>query len=225
MRFSTFVAAAVLLGIGVLPLAGSPVPLEDPNTGLCAGWNASWDESVVSVTTIEVDRGASVVRIAIEKVFGPWEPGDGEIEFPDALINFTIDSDCDQPPVSRIIVERESIANDTGVSWSRFDWILMQTGAADFLVAESAGWDVSPFAPKVWLDPVGNVAHHVSAQDGTVPDGGTFTPSGGLVIAAGGEAPFTLKQVVLPEPSVLAVLAAGLCGLAARRRVRSKSRK
>jgi MYXO-CTERM domain-containing protein len=225
MKLKSLSVAAALLGISALPVLATPIPLQDPNTGAFSGWNVSWDESVVSVRTIEVDRTASVVRIAIEKDFGPYEMADGRIELPDALVNFTLDSDSGQTPVSLIVIESETIANNTGASWNHFDWIIMQTGAADFLVAESAGWDVSPFAAKVWLDASGNVAHHLSARDGTVPDGGIFAPAGGLVIAAGGEAPFALKQIPLPEPSCLAMLAAGLCAVAARRRRRDAADK
>ena len=203
------------VGICTSPLGAAPLDLIGPD-GTDSGWNASWDESVGSIAVLAVDLDASTVRIAIEKDFGPYEGSGDDIEFPDALINFTPDEGG--AAVVRIIVESETIANHTGADWSEFHWIVVPTGAAGLLVNESGGWNVAPFAAKTWQDAVGNVAHHLTAHEGTVPDAALFTPAGDLVIEADGRAAFTLKQVVVPEPSCLALLAAGALGLLRRRR-------
>ena len=215
-------AALSLLAIGAVELLAAPVSLQDPTTQVSSGWSVSWDESIVSVQVKEVDLSASSMTIVIDKNFGPYEVDGGQIEFPDALLTFTIDVGSGQTPVSRIIIERESIVNHTTAPWDRFDWIIMQTGAADFLVAESAGWDASPLKDRAWQDAVGNVAHRLTASNGVVAAGATFQPTGNLVIAAGGDAPFTLKQIPIPEPTSVALLGVAICALAARRRTRKK---
>jgi len=224
--------ALVLLSIGAVPTLADPVALQDPDTSVYSGWNADWDPSgaVRDVRVIEVDRNASTVTLWIEKDFGPYEIVDDEVEFPVAPVSFTIDTDSGQPPVSQIILQGETIVNNSGASWSHFNWIIMQPDAADFLIAESGAWDVQPFAARLWRDaaggaPQGNLARSLTAWDGSVPTGTTFAPTVDLVIDVteqGRQSGFTLKQTVFPEPSCLAMLAVTVGSLLARRRRRRK---
>ena len=101
----------------------------------------------------------------------------------------------------------------------------METEAAHFLIQESAGWQVSPFATAAWDQTSGNLARRLIAEEGSVPDDGTFNPHADLVIAPQGDVPFHLKQFVTPEPSAVALLVGGgLCGFCRRwaRRKRNK---
>jgi len=192
------------------------MPLVDPG-GDDSGWKVLWDETVVSVTVYDVDRQAGTVRISIVKDFGPAEDdGEGGLEVPDALLTFTPSGTA--TPVNTVIVQNETIHNNSGVTWDGFAWGVLN--AAEFRVAESAGWDVSPFQRKRWVDQVGNAATNLVADGGSLASGGDFTPSGDLTIFASGTASFTLKQIHAPEPCTLAILAAAACGALARRRVR-----
>lgn len=209
--------AALALSAGfALPALGTPMPLVDPG-GDDSGWKVSWDETVVSVTVRDMDRQAGTVRISIVKDFGPAEDdGEGGMEVPDALLTFAPSGTV--TPVNMVIVQDETIHNNSGVTWKGFAWAVLN--AAEFRVDESAGWVVSPFQRKRWMDQVGNAATNLVADGGSLADGGDFTPSGDLTIFASGTAPFTLKQIHVPEPGTLAILAAAACGALARRRVR-----
>lgn len=211
-----WIAALALSGGFALPALGAPMPLVDPG-GDDSGWKVSWDETVVSVTVRDVDRQAGTVRISIVKDFGPAEDdGEGGMEVPDALLTFAPSGTV--TPVNMVIVQDETIHNNSGVTWKGFAWAVLN--AAEFRVDESAGWVVSPFQRKRWMDQVGNAATNLVADSGSLADGGDFTPSGDLTIYALGTAPFTLKQIEAPEPCTLAILAAAACGALARRRVR-----
>jgi len=214
----TLLVVLVSMGICALPAVAAPLALLDPNTNDPSGWNVTWDESVVSVTAVEVDLNASILRIRIEKDFGPYEIDEGDIEFPEALITFGIDSASGQTPTTTIIVQSETIANHTGLPLNRHDWIIMEPAGPVFLIAESGGWTASPLDDLTWVDPSGNTSRRLIASGGVVANGATFTPQADLVIQASGDAPFRLKEIVAPEPSCLAILGAALFGLLGRRR-------
>ncbi len=209
--------------LAALALAGNApadtFSLTDPNTGVKAGWTVTGDESVTDVRVLEVDAGASRVRIEVDKDFGPHRINAGRIEYPDALLVFLVDYGAGVTPVSTVIVERERIANHTGLPWDHFDWHVQTTAAAAFDVPASAGWHAAPLPTLTWQDGDAATANHLTASGGTVADGATFAPAGGLTIdIAGGATTFTLKQLVAPEPGSLALLAAAGTGLLIRRR-------
>ena len=220
MRTLTFprvyLSAFVVLAVCLSPLTAAPIALIDPGDADNSGWTASLFGAATGITTVEVDLDESTVNITIEKDFGPYEVDDGEIEFPIAKITFNQVLDDDNT-VSRIIIDSESIDNNTGAAWTQFEWLVVPTGAAAFNTGESAGWNVSPFASSTFVD-----SNTLKAFDGTIANGATFSPSGGLVIdidlsASGSPIAFDLKQRVVPEPTCLAMLVLGAAAILRRR--------
>ena len=230
MKLPSLVAAAVLLTICTLPAAADPVTLEDPDNGASSGWQVEWMDGgpVQDVRAVKVDRDASTLTISIEKDFGPYWWEDDEIVFPIAPLSFTPDGSSGESPVSTIIIQGETIDNNTGATWRTFEWSILLSNSAEFLIAESGGWDVQPFTQKAWLAPgggpaQGNTAVSLIAHDGEVPTDTTFEPTGGLVIHVtedGRQNGFGIKQIVFPEPTSLVAVAAALGALVARKRRR-----
>jgi len=188
----------------------------DPIALDASGWSVEFLGSRVTGTVTVVETGTDYVKILVEKDFSDaiWEGG--EWDFPVAQLNFT---QTGANPVSTIIIDGEDIDNNTGLPWTEFRWNVFPGGNAYIDTAASAGWTVAPMAGWVGLTPQGAGYLTVVASGGSpVPDGATFSPTGGLVVNAAGE--FTFKQFPVPEPAALTLILVG-AGLAMRRRKRA----
>ena len=190
--------------------AADPIALD------ASGWSVEFLGSRVTGTVTVVETGADYVKIHIDKDFSDavWESGDWD--FPVAHLSFT---QTGASPVAKIIIDSENIDNNTGLPWTEFRWNVFPGGNAVIDAAASAGWTVTPFGGWAPQTPQGTGYLTVVASGGSaVPDGATFSPSGGLVINASGD--FTCKQFPVPEPTALVLVLLGL-PLAMRRRKRA----
>jgi hypothetical protein len=175
-----------------------------------SGWVVTpLESSYTTVSVVDVDPATSTLRIRIVKTHGTPEEGE---ELPPRHIKFDQARD-DANTMRRIIIEGESIRNDTGVAWRQYEWFVMDSNRVSFDVAGSSGWTVGPFTRQTFLDL--GATKVLRVDGGTVSDDANFTPSGGLVIETdlSGPSPvsFTLKQFPsdVPEPCTLALLGAG----------------
>lgn len=220
MRTWTVCTVLALSGLLAGPLLAAP--MTDPLDGTDSGWVATWAGSISSIETVSVNWQTSTVTIKIVKDFGPYEDLGGRIEFPDGLISFYKSG---SQAVSRIIIQDETVYNNTGAQWTQFNWAFMEEGNASFVIDQSAGWTTAPFASQQWLDAddnvvSGNNAFKLTAYNGTLADGATFTPAGNLVIQHVSGNTIKLKEWVVPEPASLALLGAAAIGLLRRRQTR-----
>jgi hypothetical protein len=176
-----------------------------------SGWRAdlSISQAARNITGIAVDPQARTVTISIAKDYIGYDWSLGE--FPVASIVFT-QTLPDAQTFSRIIVRDETVQNHTTLSWTAFVWNVNPTGVAKFNT-DLTSWNVSPFASQAWLDQSGSTANTLLASNGIVPNNATFSPNGspGLVIdaslASSDPAHFILKQIVIPEPGTMGLLA------------------
>ncbi len=214
----------MLLAGGSNALHAAPVPLIDA-AGDDSGWTVESGGAALDLALndiLDVDLSAKTVTIHIPKDFGPYEEFLGSIIFPVGSVTFAeVNPNADL--IDKIIVQSETIANNTGIAWNGFSWQVSPESAGSFNTAESAGWTVTPFANKSFA-----TNHQLLASDGSVPDGAVFSPTGNLVIDIhndSSDAPLaiTLKQHVTPEPVSIALIAAGIPFMLRRRRSRAKA--
>jgi hypothetical protein len=227
--FGCFVAVLALVapaGAGVIPLVFDP---GGGNPILDSGWEAIVPDATVSGIVIDAITPGSDVRIQIDKNF-LFPPDVGGV-FPAIQIIFS-QTLPDAQTVPQIIIEDESITNQTGVEWTDFHWALLDGGSVWFDVGASTPFDTSPFVNQSFVDNFGfgdaNKATDLNVDGGTVAPGGGFFPgiaglNGSLTIEfdlASSNSEFFLKEFPTPEPTTLAFLALGSLGLVARRRRR-----
>lgn len=128
----------------------------------------------------------------------------------------------DANTASTIIIASESLTNMTGLNWTDFEFLLVDSGNATWNQADMADLDIAPFASDEYLD--ANTIYRTF--DGVVPDGATWNPGAAagefvININLSGDNPlvFSLKEAPsIPAPASIAVV--GLLGLGATRRRR-----
>lgn len=217
------------------------------------GWQVSmpaWTSAISSASIIEDPANASTLVIEITKNFRGQliESGAG----PTITMTFT-QTAADASTATRIIINDESVSNNTNFSWDEFHFGLSQMGYASFDHGQTFPGDVggnpaqnfsiSPFANHSWTsvhpDP-GNPqtwTDTLNLTGGAVPVGGMFGPgsaSGALVInldltsldGSVSNGSFTMSEfpVHAPEPLSFSLLALGGLAMLARRRSPVSSR-
>jgi len=227
MEKRSFVKRGIVVGLlaflWVGPAVATPlVPLID-GEGDNSGWSVGISGATTGVSVVDVDLGASEVILTVEKDYQGHTVDGGDIEFPVGLLSFVHE---DGQAVGRIIIRSETVANNTGITWTAFRWSIFETGVARFNISASSGWVTSPLTVRTWQDidaGDNNLAGALLADGGVVPSGGIFSPGVDLVIdtdVGANGAGFTLKQQVIPEPGTSALLGLGALVLAARGRRR-----
>jgi hypothetical protein len=222
MRHKTPVTLGLLfliLACAVSPVQAAPIPLIDGD-GHDSGWTvesggATLDLLPSNIIDVDLDPAVKTVSITVTKDFGPYEDLLGSIVFPVGSLTFR-EVNANDDLIDKIIIRSESAVNNTGVAWDSFSWKLTPTGAAEFNIGESSGWDEPSFSS--W--PL--TSHQVLASIGIVLNGATFAPSSNLVIdihpdSSDDPLAITLKQHVTPEPATVALLVVGGLAVLSRR--------
>jgi hypothetical protein len=170
--------------------------------GDSSGWNASFSGAVTAVHVVDVDLANSLLTITLDKTFGAVT-ADGE--FPVGTLTLSQQA-SNANPVTRIVIQSESITNHTGTAVTDFKWVLAPQAAVDFNIPDSSGWGAGQFTSN-WVN-----VHKLLATDFVIPNGGNMVFSSNLAVDVTlGRTPvtFTLKEYVTPEPTTLVLLCAG----------------
>jgi len=186
-----------------------------------------------SASIIDDDNGnPDVLLIEIVKNFkADWEFGFG----PSIILNFNQVAD-DASTAKKIIINDESISNNTDKDWYDFHWVLGTFNVASFDQVETSKMDTDLFAQhswNTWLDDPSDPTtrkEELALFDGVVPMGDAFYPgykNGGIVIdidlpvGDGDNAFFYLKEYPsVPEPATMSLLAIGGIAMLVRRKNR-----
>ena len=184
---------------------------------LGGGWEAKIFNADVDLTVDFFDFEKDI--LVLEK-FANFTEIDKKTGLPAPLsIAFTQIAPDDET-VSHILLTDAFIFNNTGVNWSVFRETLLGDNVA-FDPDESSDFSIDPFTEMDFID--NNT--EVIFSGGTVFDGTIWTPgvaSGALVINVdlSGDDPvkFVLKELPVPAPGALVLLAGGM--LVSRRRRR-----
>lgn len=202
-------------------LATAGIASADPVIqSLGGGWQVTiFDPANVQ---IEVNNPGSIFadgQLVITKRATVSQLTDEGVPAPIVLIFQQIAADANTIP--RIAITEEVINNQTGQLWTGYRQVLAQTSRATFNQALSANFSIDPYLFANY-----NVfSDSVLYSGGTgVPSGGTFNPgntSGELVIdidLSSSPVLFALKEIPIPTPGSMGLLA--LAGIAAARRRR-----
>lgn len=202
-----FVLAAIT--VVTVPAWCALIPLN--SQGDISGWSASLSGAATGITVNGID--GDTLYVSITKNFG--QP-DASWQLPVAQIAFV---QTGTTAASRIVIQSEEIANNSGCTWTGFRWSIFESGVAMFNT--DSNWDISPLQISTWQGVSGGDASILLATGGTLESGKAYEPSGSLLIdttpSQDGNVRFTLKEMAIPEPTTMALLAVG--GLWLRRRV------
>ena len=197
-----------------------------------SGWQASWDVSLDPYVSVTVDSETSSA-VYIEKA-AQFTQAPGPGGFQAISIQFT---QISYPAVTQIIINDESLTNQTGVDWTDFHFEVLDGPNAAFnsaltdASAGGTGFTTSPLDNQTWG--AGDTSFTVDGfglgaggTDAVVAAGTDWYPGNGALdgelfidVVPSENAPytvFTLKERPTPEPATLGLLLIG--GLAILRR-------
>jgi len=174
---------AVLFRLGPFAASSSIVMLQDVN-GNDSGWAAWIDASLdpfVDVSTNLVDTGQDAVFIHLTKEF---RQGSVNGVFPSIPIVF---AQMNQNAVSNIVIDDETIVNNTGQDWTDFHMSLMDHGDARFDADKTAnsggtgpiGFSLGPFTQAQFVPDSGGNLTTLNIFSGVVPTGTPWFPGSG----------------------------------------------
>jgi len=215
-------SAAALLGFAGLSQA-APKPLTD-NTGVSSGW--TWDVSSASEPFVNlVFIRSSGNQFFFEK--------DAEFRTNDVL---TITFNKVDPNAKTLVINDETVVNNTGTDWNGFKLELSSGSVAGtpnfaFATSDSApgigDFRIDPFAAFQFYNANGGAANTGLLLNGGQPlkSGATWFPgaqsnTGLAIVATGTDTTFTLKEIpqtgttVIPLPAAAWSGLSGLAGLA-----------
>ena len=212
MRFSTLcVVSGAALCLSVSAQADIVIDLG-------GGWEATIFNEQVDLVVDFVDFDKDI--IVLQK-FANFTEIDKKTGLPAPLSIAFNQIAPDEETVSHIVLTDAFIFNNTGMNWSAFREILLGAHVA-FDPAASADFSIDPFTTMTFIDDNTEVIF----SGGTVFDGTAWTPgadSGALVInvdlSRDNPVKFVLKELPVPAPGALAIVACGM--LVSRRRRRA----
>lgn len=207
-------ACAIALLAMVTPLAAAGPVVRD----LGGGWRATIIQPDIS-DLIGVGYNPDTRTLTVEKT-ARFEDID-EFTLQPAPINILFtQTAADASTANRIALTSATITNMTGVNWTSFKEILLDSGQVAFNPALSAGFSITPFTTRTYSG--GNT--EVEFAGGVVPNGAQWFPgqaSGELVIdvdlSSATPVSFTLKELPVPEPTTAIGLLLAAAALARRR--------
>ncbi len=212
MRFSTL---CVLAGTA---LCLSVSAQGDVIIDLGGGWEATIFNEQVDLVVDFVDFDKDI--IVLQK-FANFTEIDKKTGLPAPLSIAFAQIAPDDETVSHIVLTDAFIFNNTGVNWSAFREMLLG-GHVAFDPEASGDFSIDPFTAMDFID--NNT--EVIFSGGTVFDGTIWTPgvdSGALVInvdlSRDDPVKFVLKELPVPAPGALALVACGMLVPRRRRRV------
>jgi len=222
MRLELTTISLIVIALCASTAMGDAIPLD--KGGASSGWSVTPSHTDILV---EVDSITSTaVTISITKTLDA--PSAGELSTRNLVFQQT---GTDANTVSQIIIADEEITNDSGYTWTAYRWVILSAVSGDpakFNTTASASWDVTPFTTSQWVGVSGSLADELKASGGLIPDDSDanpdFTPSGNLVIDVdtSGMMPvvFSFKQIAVPEPCAMGIVAVGGMFLLRRRKHR-----
>jgi hypothetical protein len=212
-RILTPIAAASLMGLGV---ATAPAEIIK-NIG--GGWQATiFDEQHVDLAT---DYISFVDNVLVIEKFAEFIRVDPLTGLPEPVLITFQQTAADAQTISRIVITDEVLINHTGLAWTSFRNILVDSGQAAFNQALSSTFSISPYTTRTY----NGDSSEVEFGGGVVPNNGIWTPglaSGGLWIdvnlRAEDPVTFTLKELPVPEPTTGLLALIGSAVMFLRRR-------
>ena len=199
---------SMLVGVAVIASSAAGAVVTWP----VAGWQVTGDDN--TVITLE-DTTDTTITISIEKTLS--STGGGEV--PRNTIQFI--GPTSGNTIDQIIVNAETVDNDSGFDWTGYRWEITPNGQVGFDSLTSA-WTVTPFDPVTpgsWGSFVSGRAGSLEVSGGPVPHNDTFSPAGSLVIDVSDDpAFFSFKQIAVPEPVSATLMLLALPAIIARRR-------
>ncbi|MCP4375539.1 MAG: hypothetical protein GY794_05110 [bacterium] len=216
---------SILMICSVSPLQAGTIDLDyDSGSGIIeSGWYVNFGGSTTGISVTDVDLTNKTATITITKDYDQaptLNPFSNQWDFQVGWLTFIEDS-ANSGLIDKIIIDSESIANNTGVTWGGFRWLVEPAGAAEFNASESSGWNEPSFT--TWT--FSNSDNQLDATNGSgVASSSVFAPgaNGDLVIdvdldSSDAALSVHLKQHVTPEPATMAILVAGSCTILRRR--------
>ncbi|NOX57311.1 MAG: hypothetical protein GXP29_00435, partial [Planctomycetes bacterium] len=177
MQFCKNAGICSVLSLAAMVLTASVLtasPASAAGVDIGGGWHAEvMNGNVTSIVVDATDANKTVIQIA-KQFDDPPQFG----QFPPIEIAFTQVSP-DATTVPSIVINDESIINNTGFDWTDYHWALIDSGQAWFNVPLMAGFDTAPFNNQTFSDPMNTFGGDPNkATDLAVDGGGATVPSG-----------------------------------------------
>ena len=185
----------------VIEEGGWRITVQTPNASIQAAWDGP----------LFITKVATVIGTIEEGIPSP------------VVVTFQQIAD-DAFTASQIVIQSESITNQSGVDWTSYRQQLIGSQFVQWNQQASAGWNPAPFLNNAFWSTNGvtlDVVDHVGG--GVVANGATWNPKSNLTIDAdlqGSRFPivFSLKEIPVPTPGTAVLALFGTVAVARRRR-------
>jgi hypothetical protein len=201
MRFALGAALAAAVGVWCCAEVGAAIIAQvNPSTSLAdSTWSATDEPSDVKIDLVTNFKDPAMLGSPL-------------------MLKFTLEANDVGKPIWLVHGAGGTEAqNNTGPAWNGFDMLLVNVSSVLPQYA-GAGFDTTKTITSDKFSSVSVVADRIEFTGGTVANG-TAVQFSNIWITHSGEAGdvFYLKQIPVPEPATLAVIALGGLGVLARR--------